>query len=87
MRASFRTFCHQRCNLSDAKGENAGRGPTSAADQKSAEISLPVATTVFPDVVYRSPESWAGHAYPKLIYLSEVGKGGHFAAWEQRNFF
>ena len=40
--------------------ENGGRGPTSAADQKSAEISLPVAITVFPDEVYRSPRPGRG---------------------------
>ena len=67
--------------------ENGGRGPTSAADQKSAEISLPVAITVFPDEVYRSPETWARRAYPKLIYFKEVDRGGHFAAWEQPQLF
>ena len=35
--------------------ENAGRTPTSAAVQKTAEISLPVAITVFPDEIYPSP--------------------------------
>src|SRR5512145_528644 len=40
--------------------ENAGRGVTSAAAQKTAEIWLPVAITVFPDEVYRAPERWAG---------------------------
>jgi pimeloyl-ACP methyl ester carboxylesterase len=67
--------------------ENAGRGVTSAAAQKTAEISLPVAITVFPDEVYRSPETWARRAYPKLIYFNEVDRGGHFAAWEQPELF
>ena len=67
--------------------ENGGRGPTSAADQRSAEVSLPVAITVFPDEVYRSPESWARRAYRNLIYFHEVDKGGHFAAWEQPQVF
>src|SRR5215203_3723188 len=67
--------------------ENAGRGVTSAAAQKTAEISLPVAVTVFPDEVYRVPETWARRAYPNLIYFNEVGKGGHFAAWEQPELF
>ena len=60
---------------------------TSAADQKSVEISLPVAITVFPDEVYRSPESWARRAYPNLIYFKEVDRGGHFAAWEEPELF
>jgi len=67
--------------------ENAGRGVTSAAAQKSAEIKLPVAITVFPDEVYRSPETWARRAYPNLIYFHEAAKGGHFAAWEEPEIF
>jgi pimeloyl-ACP methyl ester carboxylesterase len=67
--------------------ENAGRGVTSAAAQKTAEISLPVAITVFPEDVYRPPETWARRAYRNLIYFHEVDKGGHFAAWEQPELF
>ena len=26
-------------------------------------------------------------AYPHLIYYNQVDKGGHFAAWEQRQLF
>jgi hypothetical protein len=33
--------------------------------------------------IYRAPKSWTERAYHKLIYLHEVDKGGHFAAWEQ----
>ena len=67
--------------------ENGGRGPTSAAVQKTAEISVPVAITVFPEEVYRAPETWARRAYRNLIYFHEVDKGGHFAAWEQPQLF
>jgi len=67
--------------------ENHGAGPTSAAALKSAEISVPVAITVFPDDVYRAPESWARRAYANLVYFNEVDKGGHFAAWEQPQLF
>ena len=58
-----------------------------AAAQKTAEISLPVAITVFPEEVYRAPETWARRAYRNLIYFHEVDKGGHFAAWEQPELF
>jgi pimeloyl-ACP methyl ester carboxylesterase len=58
-----------------------------AAAQKTGEISLPVAITVFPDDVYRPPESWARRAYRNLIYFHEVDRGGHFAAWEQPELF
>jgi pimeloyl-ACP methyl ester carboxylesterase len=67
--------------------ENAGRGVISAAAQKTAEISLPVAITVFPEDVYRPPETWARRAYRNLIYFHEVDRGGHFAAWEQPELF
>jgi len=67
--------------------ENAGRGVTIAAAQKTADITVPVAITVFPDEVYRTPESWARRAYPRLVYFHEVDRGGHFAAWEQPQLF
>jgi pimeloyl-ACP methyl ester carboxylesterase len=68
--------------------ENGARGSVIvAAAQKTAEISLPVAITVFPDDVYRAPETWARRAYRNLSYFNEVDKGGHFAAWEQPEVF
>jgi len=67
--------------------ENAGRGVTIAVAQMTADILLPVAITVFPNEVYRTPETWARRAYRNLIYFHEVGKGGHFAAWEQPELF
>jgi pimeloyl-ACP methyl ester carboxylesterase len=68
--------------------ENGARGSViSAGAQKTAEISLPVAITVFPEDVYRAPETWARRAYRNLIYFNEVDKGGHFAAWEQPELF
>jgi pimeloyl-ACP methyl ester carboxylesterase len=50
-------------------------------------VSIPVATTVFPGEQYQAPRSWAEQAYPHLIYFHEVGRGGHFAAWEQPQLF
>nr|WP_234945248.1 epoxide hydrolase family protein [Anaeromyxobacter sp. Fw109-5] len=67
--------------------ENGGRSVTSATGQRTAEISLPVAITVFPEEVYRTPETWARRAYPNLIYFHEVDEGGHFAAWEHPDLF
>ena len=68
--------------------ENGARGSViAAASQKTSEISLPVAITVFPEDVYRAPETWARRAYPNLSYFHEVDKGGHFAAWEQPELF
>jgi pimeloyl-ACP methyl ester carboxylesterase len=36
---------------------------------------------------HRAPRGWTEEAYPNLIYLNEVDKGGHFAAWEQPELF
>jgi pimeloyl-ACP methyl ester carboxylesterase len=67
--------------------ETSGQSVLLAAAQKTDEISLPVAITVFPDEVYRAPETWARRAYRNLVYFNEVDKGGHFAAWEQPQLF
>jgi pimeloyl-ACP methyl ester carboxylesterase len=67
--------------------ETAGQSIVLATAQKTNEISLPVAITVFPREVYRAPETWARRAYPNLVYFNEAEKGGHFAAWEQPELF
>jgi len=67
--------------------ETSGQSVLLAAAQKTSEISLPVAITVFPEEVYRAPETWARRAYRNLIYFHEADKGGHFAAWEQPQIF
>jgi hypothetical protein len=59
----------------------------SAADQKTDQISVPVAITVFPDEVFRAQEPWARRAFPNLIYFNEVDRGGHFAMWEHPELF
>jgi pimeloyl-ACP methyl ester carboxylesterase len=59
----------------------------SATAQKTNQIKVPVAITVFPHEIYRAPESWSRQAYPSLYYFHEVAKGGHFAAWEQPQLF
>src|SRR4051794_17080444 len=50
-------------------------------------IQIPVAVSVYPDELYACPRSWAEAAYPKLIHYNKLPKGGHFAAWEQPDFF
>ena len=67
--------------------ETGGQSVLLASAQKTSEISLPVAITVFPEEVYRAPETWARRAYRNLTYFKEVDKGGHFAAWEQPELF
>jgi len=50
-------------------------------------VAIPVAVSVFPGEQYEAPRSWTEKAYPKLIHYNKVGKGGHFAAWEQPRLF
>ncbi|PVY77793.1 pimeloyl-ACP methyl ester carboxylesterase [Cupriavidus alkaliphilus] len=59
----------------------------SAEAQKTRDIKVPVAITVFPHEIYRAPETWSKQAYPSLYYYNQVSKGGHFAAWEQPQLF
>ena len=46
-------------------------------------VDVPVAVSAFPDELYQVPKSWAERAYPRLIHYNKLGKGGHFAAFEQ----
>ena len=59
----------------------------SSVTQRTNEIKVPVAITVFPGEIYKAPESWSKSAYPSLYYYHQVSKGGHFAAWEQPQLF
>ena len=64
---------------------NVGRAPVlgdrrpkrrSSAAQKTSDIALPVAITVFPGDVYRAPETWARRAYePDLFQRSRQRAG------------
>jgi pimeloyl-ACP methyl ester carboxylesterase len=67
--------------------ENRGRDLISSSAQKTQEISVPVAITVFPEEVYRAPETWAKRAFRNLIYFHEAERGGHFAMWEHPKLF
>jgi pimeloyl-ACP methyl ester carboxylesterase len=68
--------------------ENRDQNLISAAAQKTDEITLPVAVTVFPDDdLFRAPETWARRAFPSLIYFHQADRGGHFAAWEEPQLF
>ena len=56
-------------------------------EQRTTEIKIPVAVTVFPGEIYQAPKSWTEKAYKNLIYFNEVNKGGHFASWEEPQLF
>ncbi|HEY9622253.1 MAG TPA: epoxide hydrolase family protein [Crinalium sp.] len=67
--------------------ENGSTSLLNAIAQKTEEISLPVAITIFPGEIYQAPETWTRRAYRNLSYFHEVDQGGHFAAWEQPQLF
>ena len=50
-------------------------------------VSVPAAVSVFPRELYQAPRSWTEKAYHRLIYFNEVGKGNHFAAWQEPQLF
>jgi pimeloyl-ACP methyl ester carboxylesterase len=56
-------------------------------EQRTREITVPVAISVFPGEIYQAPKTWAEKAYPHLIYFHEANNGGHFAQWEQPQIF
>lgn len=56
-------------------------------EQRTNEITIPVAITVFPGEIYQTPKTWALRSYRNLIYFNEVNNGGHFAQWEQPQLF
>ncbi|HEY8521076.1 MAG TPA: epoxide hydrolase [Gammaproteobacteria bacterium] len=67
--------------------ENRDRDLISSAAQRTEEITVPVAITVFPDEVFRAQEAWARRAFPNVIYFHEAERGGHFAMWEHPALF
>lgn len=67
--------------------ENRNSSLVNATSQKSAEVKVPVAITLFPDEVIRAQEAWARRAFPTLSYFNEVDRGGHFAMWEYPELF
>ncbi|WP_344699603.1 epoxide hydrolase [Sphingomonas limnosediminicola] len=54
---------------------------------KPQGIRIPVVISANPTELYQVPESWAKAAFPKLIYYKRHPKGGHFASWEQPQFW
>lgn len=51
------------------------------------KLDLPVAASVFPCEIYRSPKSWAEEKFSNLIFWKEHEKGGHFAAFQCPELF
>ncbi len=64
-----------------------GPDAPAAGRQPLPPPSIPVGFTTFPDEIWRTPRSWVENSYPNVSYFNEVGRGGHFAAWEEPELF
>jgi hypothetical protein len=64
-----------------------GQAAAHAAGQAPPAVSVPVGFTTFPGEIIAAPRSWVEKVYPNLSYFNEAAKGGHFAAWEEPQFF
>jgi pimeloyl-ACP methyl ester carboxylesterase len=53
----------------------------------SDRIELPMGASISPRENYVAPRAWAEAAWANLFYWHELGKGGHFAAFEQPELF
>jgi hypothetical protein len=60
----------------EASASSTSRAPRSRPPSASSAREL-----------YQAPRSWVEQAYPNLIYVNDVDKGNHFAAWEERDLF
>lgn len=50
---------------------------------KSDPVLLPAGVTNFPREITKAPRKWAERILQNITSWSEVGRGGHFAAWEE----
>jgi pimeloyl-ACP methyl ester carboxylesterase len=58
-----------------------------AAGEAPPAPSVAVGFTTFPGEIFAAPRSWVETVYPDIAYFNEVGRGGHFPAWEEPELF
>lgn len=59
----------------------------SARHLARSKISLPSGFSTFPKEMSPAPRSWVETNVSNIVYWNELGRGGHFAAWEQPVLF
>ena len=64
-----------------------GPDAPAAAREPKPPPTIPFGFTSFPGEIWRTPRSWVEASYPNVIYFNAVGRGGHFAAWEEPELF
>ncbi len=50
-------------------------------------IATPMGGSIFPKEIFRTSRRWAEKRFTNIVYWNELGKGGHFAAFEQPQQF
>jgi epoxide hydrolase len=50
-------------------------------------VMVPVGCSIFPKEIFRPSRRWAEKQFTNVHYWNELGKGGHFAAFEQPEAF
>jgi pimeloyl-ACP methyl ester carboxylesterase len=50
-------------------------------------VTVPAGCSIFPGEIFQPSRRWAEPYFPDLRYWNELGKGGHFAAFEQPETF
>ena len=60
--------------------------PAAGAEPLPA-TEIPFGFTSFPGEIWKTPRSWVDASYPNVTYYNAVGRGGHFAAWEEPELF
>jgi pimeloyl-ACP methyl ester carboxylesterase len=58
-----------------------------AADPWSGTIEVPVGHCRYPGELLQTPRAWAERRYRNIVHWTEADRGGHFAAFENPDFF
>ena len=58
-----------------------------AADPWSGWVDVPVGYCRYPGELMQTPRSWADKRYRNIVHWTEAKSGGHFAAFENPDFF
>ena len=59
----------------------------SFGNPRDGEIATPTGCSIFPKEIFRCSRRWADRRYSNIIHWNELGRGGHFAAFEQPEMF
>lgn len=58
-----------------------------AADPWDGSVDIPVGYCRYPGEMMQTPRAWAEQRYHQIIHWTEADRGGHFAAFENPEFF